>query len=161
MDAKLKASELIEKFTIIQEVGVGNTEEELAEYQGKKAQEISLIIVDEILDELAKNIKVRAVTEVVTSRGFMVGSKDSITFDHPATFPEYLAYYHIKSWSNENDIILDPFMGSGTTAKCAHLLNRKFIGFEISKEYCELIQKRLNPHINNLFSGLGSVLDYS
>jgi site-specific DNA-methyltransferase (adenine-specific) len=63
---------------------------------------------------------------------------------HPATFPEKLAQDHILSWSNENDIVLDPFMGSGTTAKMALLNNRKYVGFEISKEYCELANKRLN-----------------
>ena len=80
---------------------------------------------------------------------------------HPAPFPEQLANDHILSWSNENDIVLDPFMGSGTTAKMAYLLNRKFIGFETSKEYCELIEKRMSQFTNGLFSKLGSVLDYS
>ena len=70
-------------------------------------------------------------------------SKDDI-FLHPATFPEKLAQDHIQSWSNENDLILDPFMGSGTTAKMAILNNRRFIGFEISKEYCELADKRID-----------------
>lgn len=63
---------------------------------------------------------------------------------HPATFPEKLAQDHILSWSNEGDIVLDPFMGSGTTAKMALLNNRKYIGFEISKEYCDLANKRLS-----------------
>lgn len=63
---------------------------------------------------------------------------------HPAPFPERLAKDHILSWSNEGDIVLDPFMGSGTTAKMAILNNRKYIGFEISKEYCEIAQQRIN-----------------
>lgn len=54
---------------------------------------------------------------------------------HPAVFPEKLAQDHILSWSNENDLILDPFMGSGTTAKMCLLNNRNYIGFEISEEY--------------------------
>jgi len=62
---------------------------------------------------------------------------------HPATFPEKLASDHINSWSNENDIVLDPFLGSGTTAKMAKQLGRNFIGIEISKEYCEIANKRL------------------
>lgn len=62
---------------------------------------------------------------------------------HPAVFPEQLAADHIKSWSNEGDIVLDPFMGSGTTAKVARALGRHYIGFEISAEYCEIIRKRL------------------
>jgi site-specific DNA-methyltransferase (adenine-specific) len=63
--------------------------------------------------------------------------------EHPAIFPEQLANDHIISWSNENDLIYDPFMGSGTTAKMAILNNRKYIGSEISKEYCEIIKTRI------------------
>jgi site-specific DNA-methyltransferase (adenine-specific) len=70
-------------------------------------------------------------------------SKDDIAFEHPAIFPELLARDHITSWSNEGDIVLDPFMGSGTTAKVARALNRHYIGFEISAEYCDIIRKRL------------------
>ena len=62
---------------------------------------------------------------------------------HPAPYPEQLAADHIKSWSNEGDIVLDPFMGSGTTAKVARALGRHYIGFEISAEYCDIIRKRL------------------
>lgn len=62
---------------------------------------------------------------------------------HPAVFPEALANDHIISWSNENDIVFDPFIGSGTTAKMAMLNNRKFIGCELSENYCEIIKKRL------------------
>lgn len=54
---------------------------------------------------------------------------------HPAVFPDKLAEDHILSWSNENDLVLDPFMGSGTTAKMCILNNRNYIGFEISEEY--------------------------
>ncbi len=62
---------------------------------------------------------------------------------HPAPFPEGLAYDHILSWSNEGDIVYDPFMGSGTTAYVAKKLNRKYLGSEISQEYCQLIEERL------------------
>ena len=62
---------------------------------------------------------------------------------HPAVFPEALVRDHIKSWSNEGDVVLDPFMGSGTTAKVARALGRKYIGFEISQEYVDLANKRL------------------
>lgn len=67
---------------------------------------------------------------------------------HPATFPEQLANDHIISWSNEDDIILDPFMGSGTTAKMALLNNRKFIGFELSTTYCDLANKRIQDVVS-------------
>lgn len=67
--------------------------------------------------------------------------------DHPAVFPEKLAKDHILSWSNKNDLIYDPFMGSGTTAKMAILQKRNFIGSEISKEYTELANKRIQPYL--------------
>ena len=54
-------------------------------------------------------------------------------YQHPAIFPEKLVADHIISWSNEGDIVLDPFMGSGTTAKKAIELNRRWMGIEISK----------------------------
>jgi DNA modification methylase len=66
---------------------------------------------------------------------------------HPAVFPEALAKDHILSWSNENDLIYDPFGGSGTTAKAAHLLKRNWILSEISDEYVELANKRLEPYL--------------
>lgn len=70
-------------------------------------------------------------------------NKDKFIHKHPAIFPEELAQNHILSWTNENDIIYDCFMGSGTVAKMAKLNNRNYIGSEISKEYCEIIEKRL------------------
>ena len=77
-------------------------------------------------------------------------SKDSFVFEHPAPFPEKLAADHIKSWSNEGDLIYDPFAGSGTTAKMARLLKRNWIASEISKEYCEIHKQRLE--FNDLFN---------
>ena len=62
---------------------------------------------------------------------------------HPAVFPEQLARDHILSWSNEGDVVLDCFMGSGTTAVACVKNNRKYIGFEISKEYCEIAERRV------------------
>ena len=69
---------------------------------------------------------------------------------HPAIFPEQLAQDHILSWSNEGDLVLDPFMGSGTTAKMAKLNNRNYIGFEISKDYCDIANKRISNHHEQL-----------
>ena len=77
------------------------------------------------------------------SQGYMKSTSDKIAYKHPAIFPEKLAKDHIKSWSNEGDVVLDPFMGSGTTAKMAELLNRKWIGFEISQEYVDITYKRV------------------
>ena len=74
--------------------------------------------------------------------GILVGTNNN---DHPAIFPEKLAENHILSWSSEGDLIYDPMMGSGTVAKMALLNGRKFIGSEISKEYCEEAKRRIKP----------------
>ncbi|MDP4227192.1 MAG: site-specific DNA-methyltransferase [Bacteroidota bacterium] len=66
---------------------------------------------------------------------------------HPAVFPLQLAIDHIKSWSNEGDMVLDPFSGSGTTAKACKKTGRNFIGIEISPEYCEIANKRLKQEV--------------
>lgn len=63
---------------------------------------------------------------------------------HPAPFPEELPYRLIQLYSFKNDIILDPFMGSGTTAISALKSGRKFVGYEISGEYIELAANRIS-----------------
>lgn len=79
------------------------------------------------------------------STGNNSSAKGKEAFKHPAIFPLSLAKDHIISWSNEGDIILDPFLGSGTTLLAAQELGRKGIGIEISEEYCEIARKRLDP----------------
>ena len=66
---------------------------------------------------------------------------------HPAMFPESLARDHILSWSNEGDIVLDPFSGSGTTAKMAKHNGRRWIGIEVNPEYVEIAKKRLEQGV--------------
>jgi site-specific DNA-methyltransferase (adenine-specific) len=75
---------------------------------------------------------------------YVVGSKKGETGNHPAPFPEALASDHIISWSNEGDVVLDCFSGSGTTLKMAKLLNRHYIGIDTSAEYVALANDRLN-----------------
>lgn len=64
---------------------------------------------------------------------------------HPAQFPYQLAEDHILSWSNQGDIVLNTFMGSGTTAEAALKKNRNVVGFEISPDYCDIIAQRIEP----------------
>ena len=73
-------------------------------------------------------------------------AKDKIAYQHPAIFPEDLVRDHMISWSNEGDTVMDIFSGSGTTHKVALENNRKFIGFEIAEEYCEIEKERLKPN---------------
>jgi site-specific DNA-methyltransferase (adenine-specific) len=68
-------------------------------------------------------------------------------YGHPAIFPKQLAVDHIKSWSNEGDLIFDCFMGSGTTAKMAIENNRNYIGSEISEEYCSIANNRIQNYL--------------
>ncbi|MCO5237920.1 MAG: site-specific DNA-methyltransferase [Chitinophagaceae bacterium] len=71
---------------------------------------------------------------------------------HFATYPEELIVDCIKAGSKENDMILDPFMGAGTTALVASLLNRKFIGFELNPEYIKIANKRLQGRLGLFYS---------
>ncbi len=77
-------------------------------------------------------------------KGF--NSSDKESHEHPAIFPEKLAEDHILSWSNEGDLILDPFSGSGTTCKMAKKNNRNYIGIDISKEYCDLAETIISKY---------------
>lgn len=70
-------------------------------------------------------------------------TSDKIAFEHPAIFPELLVKDHILSWTNKGDLVLDPFMGSGTVGKICKLLDRKFIGIEIVKKYFDIAKTRI------------------
>jgi DNA modification methylase len=63
---------------------------------------------------------------------------------HSAAFPVELPKWFIKLFTQYNDVVLDPFMGSGTTAVACQELNRRFIGIELNGEYCTLAQDRLH-----------------
>lgn len=76
-------------------------------------------------------------------------TKDEIAFEHSAIFPEKLVEDHLLSWSNEGDIILDIFMGSGTVAKIAMKNKRNFIGFDVSKNSCSIAEQRIEEYKNS------------
>jgi len=78
------------------------------------------------------------------SSGYNLSTKDAFAFEHPAIFPEALAHDHILSWSNVGDVVLDPFVGSGTTLKMAIQAGRRWAGIDISAAYCELARRRIN-----------------
>ena len=83
------------------------------------------------------------------NNGAGFSAKDKIAYQHPAIFPESLAEDHVLSWSKPGDIVFDPMVGSGTTAKMAKMNNRNFIGFDISQEYVKIAQTRIdsvNPY---------------
>ena len=70
-------------------------------------------------------------------------SRDKVAFEHPAIFPEHLVKDQISTWTDADDVVYDCFMGSGTTAKIAGQLGRRWFGSEISSEYIEIAEKRL------------------
>jgi site-specific DNA-methyltransferase (adenine-specific) len=81
--------------------------------------------------------------------GYFVGNINSdAKWRHPAKFPLQLAVDHIQSWSNPGDVVLDPFLGSGTTGVAALQLGRKFIGIEISDEYLQTAKQRIEEATN-------------
>lgn len=94
----------------------------------------------------------------ISRNEFMEWTKSVWTFNaesakrvgHPAPFPIDLPYRLIKLYSFTNDIVLDPFMGSGTTAIAALKTNRKYVGFEVNEKYIELIKQRTKPFENLL-----------
>ena len=90
--------------------------------------------------------------KIKNSGGFGQSSKAS--YKHPATMPEELARGHVITWSNENDLILDPFMGAGTTAQVCLEENRNFIGFEIDDTYHQMCVDRIKPMQDNLLTRL-------
>ena len=75
--------------------------------------------------------------------GKSYSASDDLASLHPAIFPEGLVGDHLLTWTEENDVILDVFNGSGTTTKMAFLLNRRYIGIDISEEYCGIARKRI------------------
>jgi DNA modification methylase len=105
--------------------------------------------------------KVRNIFEYSIGGG--ISSTDKIAFKHPAIMPEKLASDMIYTWTNEEDIVFDPFSGSGTSAKMAASLNRKFVGTEMSLEYCDIFKERLDNYLklkdeSNLISEVESNL---
>lgn len=81
--------------------------------------------------------------EWVNAKWSIAPEKSMKDYGHPAMFPEKLAERVIKLFSFKNDVILDPFNGSGTTTKVARNLNRHYIGIDLSKNYVNLALERL------------------
>ena len=79
---------------------------------------------------------------------------DKRAYDHPALMPQLLASDLIQSYSFENDLVLDPFMGSGTTARMAYKQNRNYIGFEVDPTYHSLCETINGDTMNSVFDKL-------
>jgi site-specific DNA-methyltransferase (adenine-specific) len=94
-------------------------------------------------EKLAKPVKDKKIAGNIWE--YVVGKKqeDQEAKGHPAPFPCELVRDHIKSWTNQNDIVFDPMSGSGTTARVAFEMGRQYIGIDISHEYCEIARQRI------------------
>ena len=70
-------------------------------------------------------------------------TNDDFAFKHPAMFPESLAEDHVMTWTKEGDLIVDPFVGAGTTTKMAAINGRRWLGIDISEEYVDIAIERM------------------
>ena len=104
-------------------------------HRGKNGELIATKDIKPVPDFSPRN----SIWKYNVGKGF--NSKDKESHEHPAIFPEKLAEDHILSWSNEGDVVLDCFAGSGTTCKMAKKNGRKYIGIDTSEEYCALARK--------------------
>jgi len=101
-------------------------------------------------EDIGRQIKTeRKVSNIFNYNVGTSSSGDKIAFKHPAIFPEKLVEDQIYTWTNEGDLVYDCFMGSGTTAKVAHLMNRRWLGSEISAEYVEIAKERLAGYLDD------------
>jgi len=102
-------------------------------------------------NELPGQEAFRAITETRNKRSVWTVSTKPFKEAHFATFPEDLIEPCILAGCPEGGVVLDPFMGSGTTAKVAYRLRRNYIGFELNPEYIKIAEKRLYGITQQLF----------
>jgi site-specific DNA-methyltransferase (adenine-specific) len=97
----------------------------------------------------------------------MAGDKNPIKRKHPAPFPDKIPYDFIECFCPPDGIVLDPFIGSGSTAVSAKKLGRRYIGFDISEDYCKIAERRLQDtevdsslfsRTNTIFSNVSAII---
>lgn len=106
------------------------------DYQRKKAEKENSITKEQFM-EWTKSI-------------WTMNTESAKKVNHPAPFPEELPYRLIQLYSFKNDIILDPFMGSGTTGLASIKSDRYFIGYEINEVYKQNADNRINNYMNQV-----------
>jgi len=89
------------------------------------------------------NMSRRITGDLVRPSNVVTMPSSSINIKHPAVFPVELPEFFVKLMTEKGDVVLDPFMGSGSTAIAARGLSRRYVGLELSEEYLELSAKRL------------------
>ena len=99
-------------------------------------------------DDNSEGVYVTKDTKTRNNYWVLPSSCSKETGAHPAAFPEQLAIDHILSWSNEGELVLDPFMGSGTTGVACMLTKRYFVGCELSEKYLsEIAEPRIDAAV--------------
>ncbi|MGR3984887.1 MAG: site-specific DNA-methyltransferase [Gammaproteobacteria bacterium] len=81
------------------------------------------------------------------------GDKVALKRAHPAAFPDKIPFDFIRVFTRKGDVVLDPMVGSGSTAIAAHLLGRRYVGIDISRAYCELTAARIAAMQSNMAPG--------
>ncbi len=119
-------------------------EERMAELEKKIASKLAYARQRGKDDAWIAESIARAVWGQTTAPGEIVWEMTTeSSVDHPAPFPVELPRRLVALYTQPGDVVLDPFMGSGSTAVAARLIGRQYVGYEISDEYCALAQKRL------------------
>jgi DNA modification methylase len=109
-------------------------------YKYSKSKDIPYVTKDKFIQANSKGAKPYNLLHISSCK-----KKDNI---HTAVFPSELVEFFIKANSNENDLVLDPFIGSGTTGIISKQLNRNYIGFELDATYCNIAEERIQNMIS-------------
>lgn len=80
------------------------------------------------------------------------GDKIHMKREHPATFPDKIPYDFIQVFTEEGNTVLDPMVGSGSTAIAAHILKRHYVGIDISEKYCAIARNRIKLSQSNMYA---------
>lgn len=116
-------------------------------------QKPSDFLIDKILKNYTMDIKEKSLVNENYERTNIWNISPSSDKRHPAIFPELLVLNLIKYYSYVNDIIVDPFLGIGTTIVACKKLNRKYIGIEKEEKYFNIAQERIKNHLEGISNG--------
>lgn len=107
-------------------------------------QKTSKYLIDKIVRSYQGEIKEKSLVMGEYERSNVWYINPETKSKHPAPYPEELCEKLVRYYSYIEDLVVDPFMGSGTTAKVCKVNNRNYIGFELCSEYCDIASTRLS-----------------
>ena len=106
-------------------------------------QKPSKFLIDRIVRSYQGEVKEKSLVEGEYERSNVWYINPETKSKHPAPYPEELCEKLVKYYSYVGDLVVDPFMGSGTTAKVCKINNRNYIGFELCSDYCDMANTRV------------------